>query len=74
MTDNHGGVKPHGLKPCPFCGGSAAMSADGRGWRFVQCEVCRARGPAHPPRSFSGLHMPEGIAARWWNFRPNGGA
>jgi len=71
MDNNASGVN---LKPCPFCGGDAAASTDERGWHFVRCEVCRARGPAHPPRGVSGRPAPSGLAAEWWNFRPNGGA
>jgi Lar family restriction alleviation protein len=59
------------LKPCPFCGGNARISADteatrdsqGRLWAFTAvCDICCAS---------SGLTFKPEIAIEAWNRRVN---
>lgn len=49
------------LKPCPFCGGRAAVVQDrATGWWFVRCAACHAGGSGDQEQA---------CAVRRWNRR-----
>ena len=56
------------LKPCPFCGGEAALehSSEGRGYSYVRCKKCHVRGVSYCMK-FDKSSYDEAIEA--WNRR-----
>lgn len=59
------------MKPCPFCGGRAHISADKRGntkWGFVTCGKCGARGKKKKYDEHSMESLCESVVG-YWNMR-----
>lgn len=50
-------IKPHKLKPCPFCGNIHISVSNhkvlGVAWHQVFCEDCEASGPAAPTEKYA---------------------
>lgn len=70
MTQPQEKPLPVELKPCPFCGSKTVYTAPpamGKGRWVVECDDCRAEGPASSDNSDAGED--EAIAA--WNTRPD---
>lgn len=68
MTQPQEKPLPVELKPCPFCGAKTVYTAPpamGKGRWVVECDDCRAEGPASSDNSDAGED--EAIAA--WNTR-----